>query len=56
MKSLESTVAQHYGDAELLTRILAGLEAIGIDRNHLQTDDLTPVEEFHLPWVPPITK
>ena len=48
MTITESAVAQHYGEANLLARILAGLEAAGADLNRLRPDDLTPVEEFHL--------
>ena len=31
-----------------LARILAGLEASGIDPDHLRPDDLAPVDEFHI--------
>lgn len=48
MNTIENAVAQHYGDGDLLTRILAGLEATGVDLKNLQPDDLTPVEEFHI--------
>ena len=48
MNTLENSVARHYGDDELLSRILAGLEAIGADLDQLSPDDLTPVEEFHI--------
>lgn len=48
MNSLESAVAQHYGDEDLLVRILSGLEATGVDLDHMQPDDLAPVEEFHI--------
>ena len=48
MENIESVVAQHYGDADLLARIFAGLEEAGIDRNRLQPDDLAPVDEFHI--------
>ena len=48
MHNIESAVAQHYGDTDLLARILAGLEAAGADLNHLQPDDLAPVDEFHI--------
>ena len=45
---IERAVAQHYGDEDLLVRILAGLEAAGADLNCLQPDDLAAVEEFHI--------
>ncbi len=48
MSNIESAVAQHYGDADLLARILKGLEAAGIDLNRLRPDDLAPVDEFHI--------
>ncbi len=48
MNPLETKIADHYGDAELLARIDAGLETAGIDRNNLTPDDLAPVEEFHI--------
>ncbi len=48
VKNIETAVARHYGDAGLLARIYAGLEAAGADLNHLQPEDLAPVDEFHL--------
>ena len=48
MNNFETAVAEHYGDEELLARILAGLEAAGADLQRLQPDDLAPVEEFHI--------
>jgi SAM-dependent methyltransferase len=48
MKQIERAVAQHYGNADLLTRILDGLKAVGADLEHLQADDLAPVDEFHI--------
>lgn len=48
MKHLEAAVARHYGDPELLERILAGLKAAGADMHRLRTEDLAPVDEFHL--------
>ncbi len=44
----EQAVASHYGDAALLERLLAGLEASGLDIEHLQPADLAPIEEFHI--------
>ncbi len=48
MNDIEATVARHYGNAGLLARILAGLEASGADLDHLRPDDLAPVDEFHI--------
>lgn len=48
MKTIEHAVARHYGDSDLLPRILAGLAAAGIDLNRLRPDDLSPVDEFHI--------
>ena len=48
MKDIEAAVARHYGGAGLLARILAGLEASGVDPDRLRPDDLAPVDEFHI--------
>ncbi len=48
MNTLETAVARHYGDQDLLTRILTGLEAAGADLDRLSPEDLAPVEEFHI--------
>ncbi len=48
MNDIEAAVARHYGDAGLLARIMAGLEASGIDPDSLRPDDLAPVDEFHI--------
>ena len=48
MNDNETAVARHYGDPELLARIMAGLEASGADLDHLRPDDLAPVDEFHI--------
>ncbi len=48
MTNTEKAVTQHYGDANLMASILAGLESAGADLNQLQPEDLAPVEEFHL--------
>ncbi len=48
MSDIETAVARHYGNAELLARILAGLEASGADLDRLRPDDLAPVDEFHI--------
>ncbi len=44
----EGAVARHYGKAGLLARIDAGLNAMGVDLDHLTIDDLAPVDEFHV--------
>ncbi len=48
MKDIEAAVARHYGDAGLLARIMAGLEASGADPENLKPDDLAPVDGFHI--------
>ncbi len=48
MTELESTVAGHYGDANLLSRILTGLEKAGVDLKRASSDDLAPFDEFHI--------
>lgn len=48
MNNIETLVSQHYGDGDLLTRLLTGLEASGANLNRLQPGDLAPVEEFHI--------
>ncbi len=48
MDDIEAAVARHYGDAGLLARIMAGLEASGVDPDSLRPDDLAPVDEFHI--------
>ena len=48
MKDIEAAVARHYGGAGLLARIMAGLEASGVDPDALRPDDLAPVDEFHI--------
>ncbi len=45
---IERAVMQHYADADLLARILAGLRAAGLDPQRLRPEDLAPVEEFHI--------
>ncbi len=48
MSDIETAVARHYGNVELLARILAGLEASGADLDRLRPDDLATVDEFHI--------
>ena len=47
MNKVEQAVAAHYGNSELLTRILAAINSAGIDLAKLTPDDLAPVDEFH---------
>ncbi len=47
MGDIEVDVAKHYSNAQLLSRILKGLEATGLAPDYLQATDLAPVEEFH---------
>jgi SAM-dependent methyltransferase len=48
VEPIEAAVARHYGDADLLARIMAGLAASGADPDHLRPEDLAPVDEFHI--------
>jgi len=48
MDSLENAVAEHYGAADLLARIDAGLKSGGVDPASLTLEDLAPVDEFHI--------
>jgi len=48
VNEIEIAVARHYGDAGLMSRIMTGLEASGVDLSCLQPDDLSAVEEFHI--------
>lgn len=48
MSDIDGAIAQHYGDAGLLGRILAGLEAAGADLDNLRPENLAPVDEFHI--------
>ena len=41
-------VARHYGDGQLLDRILDAVTAAGIDPQELTVDDLASVDEFHI--------
>lgn len=41
------TVEAHYGSFGLLVEILGALRGAGADIDHLTSDDLAPVEEFH---------
>ncbi|MBN8900975.1 MAG: methyltransferase domain-containing protein, partial [Rhodospirillales bacterium] len=44
---MSDTVAQHYAQSALLTRLLDALRAAGKDMDRLTTDDLSPIDEFH---------
>ena len=47
-RSLNEDIQQHYARSDLGTAILAALAAAGKDVNHLQPEDLAPVDEFHI--------
>lgn len=44
----EQAVARHYGDSSIEEKILGALRATGKNVDHLTTDDLAPVDEFHI--------
>jgi SAM-dependent methyltransferase len=44
----EHAIAQHYSHGALEERILAALVTTGADPEHLQVDQLAPVDEFHI--------
>lgn len=44
----ERSVAQHYSQAGLESRILQALSMMGADPEHLDADQLAPVDEFHV--------
>jgi SAM-dependent methyltransferase len=48
MKPDSDAIAAHYGPGDLAEAILAGARAAGKDPDHLQPDDLTPVDQFHM--------
>lgn len=45
---IEAEVARHYGAADLIGRIKAGLAALGLDPAAVRPEDLSPVDEFHI--------
>src|SRR6266853_181557 len=45
---VEQTVARHYGNSAIEQSILNGLRSAGKDVDHLTTEDLAPVDEFHI--------
>ncbi|MBN8925640.1 MAG: methyltransferase domain-containing protein [Rhodospirillales bacterium] len=44
---MNDTVAQHYAQPALLTRLLDALRAAGKDMARLSIEDLAPIDEFH---------
>jgi SAM-dependent methyltransferase len=48
MSSLEEGVSQHYAAYDVLPRIRAGLQALGLDPDKVQPADLKSVDEFHI--------
>ena len=46
--NIENAVADHYGIPDLLGQIFTGLERVGADLYKLTTEDLAPVDEFHI--------
>lgn len=44
----EQTVAEHYSHGELEREILHALTTLGADPEHLDLDQLAPVDEFHI--------
>jgi SAM-dependent methyltransferase len=48
MQALEQEVAGHYSHGSLEAAILAGLQAMARDRDHIQPDDLAAIDEFHI--------
>ena len=48
MSTIESGVARHYGNSDLIGRIIAGLEAAGKDIDRLTIDDIAAIDEFHI--------
>ena len=47
MSDISAAVMQHYAIANLGERILAALEAEGIDTNNLNPEILAPIDQFH---------
>jgi len=46
--NIEHTVAAQYDDEALGERVLGALAAAGLDIEHLDADELAPVDEFHI--------
>ncbi len=47
MADIEGDVARHYTTGAITDRILAGLEALGVEIASARPEDLKPVDEFH---------
>lgn len=47
MQNKDQTINAHYGKQDLGAAILAALQADGKDPDHLQPDDLAPIEHLH---------
>jgi SAM-dependent methyltransferase len=48
MSDIETAVSGHYGNSDLLERILDRLKQMGIAPNAVTPDDLAPVDELHI--------
>ncbi len=48
MSDIETAVSQHYGNLDLLERILDRLKQMGIAPDAVTPDDLAPVDELHV--------
>lgn len=46
--ALESTVADHYSNSNLIDKIYQGLEKLGVNRMKLTPQDLSMVDDFHI--------
>jgi len=46
--TVERQVVEHYGLDNLTEQILAALDQGGVDREHASTEDLAPIDEFHI--------
>lgn len=46
--NLEHSVARHYAVADLTDRILKAVAAAGLDANRITSEQLAPVDEFHI--------
>ncbi|MGR3716114.1 MAG: SAM-dependent methyltransferase, partial [Thermohalobaculum sp.] len=47
MANVETDVARHYATGAITDRILAALEALGVEIASARPEDLKPVDEFH---------
>ncbi len=48
MSDIETAVSTHYGNSDLLDRILERLKQMGISPDDVKPDDLAPVDELHI--------